>query len=160
MTALSPAHAATLADAILVLHVGIVAFVVLGMVLILLGGWRGWPWVRGFQWRLAHLLLMTFVALQAWLGELCPLTVWEHALRRRAGQATYGESFIEYWLSRLIFFEAPWWAFVAAYTGFAALVLVAWFTVPPRRPRKGRRSLMHRPPIRSRRDLRRSHKGK
>ena len=129
---LSPATAATLADAILVLHVGIVAFVVLGTALILVGGWRRWSWVRGFKWRLAHLLLMGFVMLQAWLGELCPLTVWEQALRRRAGQAVYDESFIEHWLSRLIFFEAPWWAFVAAYTGFAALVLVAWIKVPPR----------------------------
>lgn len=130
---LSPANAATLADAILVLHACIVAFVVLGTVLILVGGWRHWRWVHDFRWRLAHLLLMVFVALQAWLGELCPLTVWEQALRRRAGQVVHDQSFIEHWLSRLIFFEAPWWAFVAAYTGFAMLVLVAWVTVPPRR---------------------------
>ena len=132
---LSPANAATLADAILVLHVGIVAFVVLGMALVVVGGWRRWRWVHGFRWRLAHLLLMVFVVLQAWLGALCPLTVWEQALRRRAGQHVYDASFIEHWLSRLIFFEAPWWAFVAAYTGFAALVLVAWVKVPPRRRR-------------------------
>jgi hypothetical protein len=130
---LSPANAAALADAILVVHVGIVAFVVLGTALVLVGGWRRWRWVHGFRWRLAHLLLMAFVVLQAWLGELCPLTVWEQALRRRAGQRVYDASFIEHWLSRLIFFEAPWWAFVAAYTGFAALVLVAWVKVPPRR---------------------------
>lgn len=132
---LPPANAATLADAILVLHVGIVAFVVLGMALVVVGGWRRWRWVHGFRWRLAHLLLMVFVVLQAWLGALCPLTVWEQALRRRAGQHVYDASFIEHWLSRLIFFEAPWWAFVAAYTGFAALVLVAWVKVPPRRRR-------------------------
>ena len=130
---MSPASAATLADAILVLHVGIVAFVVLGTVLVLIGGWRRGNWVRGFKWRLAHLLLMIFIVLQTWLGELCPLTVWEQDLRRRAGQIAYDESFIEHWLSRLIFFEAPWWAFVIAYTGFAALMLVAWFKVPPRR---------------------------
>ena len=106
---------------------------VLGTVLILLGGWRGWRWVRGFKWRLVHLLLIAFVVVQTWLGALCPLTVWEQALRRRAGQVVYGESFIEHWLSRLIFFEAPWWAFVITYTGFAALVLVAWIKVPPRR---------------------------
>lgn len=135
MAALSPASAATLADAILTLHVGIVAFVVLGTALILVGGWRQWNWVRGFKWRLAHLLLMVFVVLQTWLGELCPLTVWEQTLRLHAGQSTYDESFIAHWLSRLIFFEAPWWAFVAAYTGFAALVLVTWFKVPPRRAR-------------------------
>jgi hypothetical protein len=89
--------------------------------------------VHGFRWRLAHLLLMGFIAVQAWLGALCPLTVWEQALRGRAGQHAYAESFIEHWLARLIFFEAPWWAFVAAYTAFALLVLGLWVTVRPRR---------------------------
>ena len=133
MDALSPATAALLADAILALHVGIVAFVVLGAVAILIGGVSGWRWVRGFRWRLTHVLLMVFIALQAWLGELCPLTVWEQALRGRAGQAVYQASFIEHWLSRLIFFAAPWWVFVAAYTAFAALVVVLWWRVPPRK---------------------------
>lgn len=130
---LSPATADLLADAILVLHVGVVAFVVLGEALILLGGLRGWTWVRNFKWRLAHVLLMVFIAAQAWLGELCPLTHWEQALRRRAGQAGYDGSFIEHWLARLIFFEASWWVFVVAYTGFAALVVATWFWVAPKR---------------------------
>jgi len=129
---MSPTLAAALADAILVVHVGIVAFVILGAFAIFIGRTR-WRWVRGLRWRLVHVVLMAFIALQAWLGALCPLTVWEQALRRRAGQATYGESFIEHWLSRLIFFDAPWWSFVAAYTAFAALVIAAWFLVPPRR---------------------------
>lgn len=133
---LPPTLAAALADAILALHVGIVAFVLLGALAIGVGAWRGWRWVRGFRWRLTHLLLMAFIAAQAWLGALCPLTVWEQALRRHAGQAVYAESFIEHWLSRLIFFEAPWWAFVAAYSAFAALIVLAWFGVPPQRRRR------------------------
>lgn len=133
LTALSPTHAAVLADVILVLHAGIVAFVVLGAVLIAIGGACGWRWVRRYTWRLVHLLLMGFIAAQAWLGALCPLTIWEQALRRQSGQAVYAESFIEHWLSRLIFFEAPWWAFVVAYTAFAGLVLLGWIKVPPRR---------------------------
>ncbi|MDI9237759.1 DUF2784 domain-containing protein [Lysobacter sp. LF1] len=133
MTGLPPAAAAIAADALLVLHVGIVAFVVLGAVAIPIGAWRGWRWIRRFRWRLAHVLLMGFIAAQAWLGALCPLTIWEQALRRRAGQPVYAESFIEHWLSRLIFFQAPWWAFVAAYTVFAGLVVLAWVKVPPKR---------------------------
>lgn len=133
MDALPPAAAAFLADAILALHVGIVAFVVLGQAAILFGAWRRWRWIRNFRFRIAHLALMLFIALQSWLGQLCPLTVWEQALRTRAGQAVYAESFIEHWLSRLIFFQAPWWAFVAAYTAFAALVLASWRLWPPQR---------------------------
>lgn len=90
MHALSPQFAAWLADAILVLHTGIVAFVVLGLVAILLGGWLDWVWVRNLWFRITHITLVGFIAAQAWLGELCPLTVWEQGLRRRAGQAAYG----------------------------------------------------------------------
>lgn len=133
LAALPPSLAGALADAVLVAHVGIVAFVVFGLVAVFLGGWRKWSWVRGLRWRTLHVLLMLFIAAQAWLGALCPLTIWEQALRRRAGQATYGESFIEHWLSRLIFFDLPAWTFVAAYTAVAALVLLAWWRVPPRR---------------------------
>lgn len=136
MNAISPSLAGLLADVILTLHVGIVAFVVLGEAAILLGARRGWRWVRNFALRAVHLALMVFIALQTWLGALCPLTEWEQALRRRAGGDAYSGSFIEHWLSRLIFFEAPWWAFVAAYTAFAALVLLTWRRVPPRKRRK------------------------
>ena len=76
---------------------------------------------------------MTFIAVQAWLGRICPLTLWEQALREQAGEQAYAESFIEHWLSRLIFFQAPWWVFVAAYTAFAVTVIACWFLLPPRR---------------------------
>lgn len=134
--ALWPAAARFLADAVLALHVGIVAFVVLGTLGILIGGLRGWAWVRDRRFRIVHLGLLLFIALQAWLGRLCPLTTWEQALRNRAGQATYGQSFIQHWLSRVIFFDAPWWLFVAAYSAFALLILACWWWLPPRRARR------------------------
>lgn len=132
MDRLPSSAAALLADAILVLHVAIVAFVVLGTLAILAGGPLGWRWVRGRGFRIAHLALMVFIALQAWLGRLCPLTEWEQALRLRAGQDAYGGSFVEHWLSRLIFFDAPWWTFVAAYTFLAILLAACWWLWPPR----------------------------
>jgi hypothetical protein len=124
--------AALLADTLLILHVGVVLFVVGLLPLILIGGALGWRWVRSFRLRLTHLALMVFIAAQAWLGQLCPLTVWEQNLRRLAGETVYRESFIEHWLSRLLYWEAPWWVFVAAYTGFAVLVAAAWRWVRPR----------------------------
>ncbi|MDH5835476.1 DUF2784 domain-containing protein [Luteimonas kalidii] len=132
---MTPAVAALLADAILALHVGVVAFVVLFTLAIVVGGPLGWRWVRAFALRATHLALMLVIALQAWLGRLCPLTTWEQSLRNRAGQATYGDSFIQYWLSRLIFFEAPWWVFVFAYSAFAGLVALCWWRWPPVRRR-------------------------
>src|SRR5690606_3924820 len=130
---MSPTLAGLLADALLGLHVSIVLFVVGLLPLVLAGGVVGWRWVRHFGLRLTHLGLMIFSAAQAWIGQVCPLTVWEQALRRTAGQGSYGESFIEHWLSRLLYWDAPLWVFVAAYTGFALVVLLAWWWVKPGR---------------------------
>lgn len=139
--ALPPTLAGHLADLVLALHVAIAAFAVLMLTAILAGGPRGWRWVRAPWLRWTHLALLAFVAVQAWLGRLCPLTVWEQALRRRAGQAGYEASFVGYWLSRVLFYEAPWWTFVAAYTVLVALAAWAWRRWPPRRgappPSKG-----------------------
>ena len=122
-----------LADAVLVLHAAIVAFVVLGQVAIVAGGLARRDFVRHRAFRLAHLGLVGFIVAQAWLGQLCPLTTLEQQLRAAAGDATYAESFVENWLARLLFFEAPWWAFVVAYTVFGAIVVASWVLWPPRR---------------------------
>lgn len=130
-----------LADAVLVLHVAVVLFVVGGLVVVVAGNWRHWRWVNHVGFRLAHMTAIGVVALQAWWGQHCPLTTLESWLRVQAGTAPYERSFIEHWLQRLIFYEAPLWVFAVAYTGFAALVLLAWWRYPPRRgPGTGRLS--------------------
>ncbi len=120
------------ADLILALHTGIVLFIVVGLVLIIAGGLRGWSWVRNPFFRLAHLAAIAVVVLQAWLGHICPLTTWEMALRARAGDATYAGSFIAHWLQAFLYYDAPPWVFAVAYTVFGALVVLAWFRVRPR----------------------------
>ena len=122
---------ALLADAVLVLHAAVVLFVVGGLVLVLLGNWRGWPWVNRPWFRLAHLAAITVVVAESWLGLTCPLTTLEWWLRARAGMAPYETSFIAYWLQTLLFYEAPWWVFALAYTVFGALVAAAWWRFPP-----------------------------
>jgi hypothetical protein len=121
------------ADAILILHVSFVAFVVLGLAAIYLGYWLSWPWVRNFWFRLWHLLAIAFVVLQSWLGAICPLTRWEQQLRAVAGAETYDGAFIAYWLHTLLYWEAPAWVFVVLYTAFGGLVVASWFVVRPRR---------------------------
>ena len=127
---------ALLADAVLALHVAIVLFVVAGLLYVLAGHRRRWPGARSLGLRLVHLLAIGVVAAQAWLGRLCPLTVWEMALRQRAGQVTYGESFMAHWLGRLLYWEAPGWVFTAAYTLFGLAVLATWWWLPPERRRR------------------------
>lgn len=120
------------ADLVLALHVAFVAFVLLGLMGILLGGLFCWRWVRNAWFRWAHLAAIAIVVAQASLGRICPLTTWEMALRQRAGGATYSGSFIAHWLESLLYYEAPPWAFTLAYTAFGLLVAAAWIWVRPR----------------------------
>lgn len=129
----SPSSFLLAADALLVLHTIIVVFVAAGLPLILLGGRFDWAWVRNWWFRLTHLLAIGIVVLQAWLGEICPLTIWEAELRMRGGDPGYDGSFIAYWLARLIYFDAPLWVFTLVYTVFGAAVVYAWLRIPPRR---------------------------
>lgn len=124
-----------LADGVLVLHLAFVVFVVLGLALIVAGGAAGWRWVRGRGFRFAHVGAIGVVVAQAWLGAACPLTRLEMWLRLQAGRGTgvYEGSFVQYWLQRLLYYEAPSWVFVSVYTLFGLLVMVAWWRYPPRR---------------------------
>ena len=120
------------ADLLLGSHVLIVIFIVGGQLLILVGGFAYWQWVRNPWYRAAHLAAMAVVVVQSWAGRICPLTTWEMALRSQAGDAVYSGSFVAYWLSRLLYHEAPVWVFAAAYSGFGVLVAASWFWVRPR----------------------------
>lgn len=122
-----------LADAVLVLHTVVVLFVVGGLVAIVAGNLLGWRWVNGRSFRLVHLMTIGVVVLQAWLGELCPLTVLESWLRVRAGQTGYATGFVAYWLHQVLYWEASMAVFALAYTSFGALVLLTWWRWPPRR---------------------------
>jgi hypothetical protein len=115
-----------LADAILVVHFAFVAFVVLGFLLILIGLFAHWRWIHNRAFRISHLVAIGVVVLQAWLEQLCPLTIWENKLRRAAGQTAYDESFVQHWLHKLLFYEAEPWVFTTIYTAFGALVLATW----------------------------------
>ena len=121
----------TLADAVLVLHASIVAFIVIGLLLILIGGFRNWTWTINPWFRVAHLVGIGIVVLQSWFGVLCPLTTLETWLRQQAGSLTYKESFIQFWLQEILFYQAPLWVFAMAYTAFGLLVLLAWLKFPP-----------------------------
>ena len=122
-----------LADAVLLIHFAIVVFVVAGLPAIVIGNWLRWAWVNACVFRVLHLAAIVVIAAQAWLGQYCPLTVLESWLRVQAGGAAYGASFVQHWLERLLYFNAPLWVFAVAYTLFAALVVLAWWFYPPSR---------------------------
>jgi polyferredoxin len=126
-----------LADAVLLLHFGIVLFVVGGLPVIVVGNICRWRRVNSFWFRLAHLVAIGVVVVQAWLGQVCPLTTLESWLRVQAGEPSYNQGFIEHWVQRMLFYQAPAWVFTLAYTAFGALVAVAWRLFPPRDGKRG-----------------------
>ena len=118
-----------LADALLVVHFLIAGFIVGGLVLVWIGALAGWSWVRNRSFRALHLAAIVFVAAEALLGQACPLTLWEDALRGGARP----DSFVGRWLYRLLYYDAPEWLFTLAYALWAGAALVTLRLVPPRK---------------------------
>lgn len=100
-----------LADAVLLVHLGFILFVVFGALLV-----ARWP-----------RLLPVHLAAAAWgfgievLGAICPLTHAENRMRLLAGESGYGGGFIDHYLLPLIY---PGEMTRALQIGLAAGVLV------------------------------------
>ncbi len=115
---------ADLAEAILACHLVIIAFNVLGLVVIPLGAWRGWRIVRIAWLRLLHLGLLAAVVAQAAAGRACILTIWQNRL---AGGGQTVTPLIMRWVERLIYWNLPLWAFAIIYA--VAFLYVAALSV-------------------------------
>ena len=79
-----------------------------------------------------HFAIVLFV-----VGGLLVIVVG--SLRTKSRESAYSGSFIEHWLQRLMYFDAPPWVFAIAYSLFGLVVLAAWWYFPPRSRRGGRR---------------------
>ena len=81
------------ADGVLLIHLLFIVFVVLGGAL----AFR-WRWVA-----FVHLPAAAWGVFVELTGRICPLTYLENDFRRQAGQAGYGESFIEHYLLNVVY---------------------------------------------------------
>ncbi len=87
-----------LADAVVVFHALFIVFTVLGGLLAL-----RWP-----KLALLHIPAAAWgVIVQVVVGGRCPLTPLEWYFRERGGEAGYGESFIDHYLTSLIYVDDP-----------------------------------------------------
>jgi Protein of Unknown function (DUF2784) len=77
-----------LADFVLILHAGFVAFVVLGALLVL--RWPRFAWI--------HVPVVLWGAGIEFLGAICPLTPLENHWRRLAGELGYPGGFVEHYV--------------------------------------------------------------
>lgn len=122
---------------ILVLHLGIIIFNVVGVVVIPWGAWRHWRWVRIFWWRALHLAALSVVALQAVLGRACFLTIWQSRLQEEAGREGFRAPFIQTWVNHQLFWNLPMTFFTVVYLLVWIYVIILWWKVPPVWPRRG-----------------------
>ena len=131
-----------LADAILLIHASVVAFIVGGAFYIWIGVWRGWVGIRSPLFRYVHIGAMLFVAAEAIMGLVCPLTLWEHALRGEQSNS----GFVADWVGRMIYYDLPGWVFSTAYVAFAVALIVTLILVPPGKTRAQRINPRRSPP--------------
>jgi hypothetical protein len=81
------------ADAVVLLHLAFIVFVVAGALLVL----------RDRRWAALHLPAALWGAYAELTATICPLTPLENALRQRAGAAGYEGGFVEHYLIPLIY---------------------------------------------------------
>jgi hypothetical protein len=81
------------ADAVVLLHLGFVLFVVAGGLLVF-----RWRWIA-----LLHLPAVVWAVLLEFYGWLCPLTPLELSLRGGGGQAGYSGGFIEHYILPVLY---------------------------------------------------------
>lgn len=115
---------------ILAIHLIIIGFNLFGLVAIPLGAWRGWRFVHGPRWRLLHIASLGVTALQALLGRICFLTLWQGVASEERGAAT---PLIMHWVNSLIYWPLPLWVFTLIYVLAFAYVLALLWLVPLRR---------------------------
>lgn len=82
-----------LADAVVILHLAFIAFVVLGGLFVLRAPWLAWLHVPAAAWG----------AIIEFFGLICPLTPLENRLRRAGGEEAYAGDFIEHYVMPLIY---------------------------------------------------------
>jgi glycopeptide antibiotics resistance protein len=116
-----------LADLVLGAHFAIAAFLVLGMVLIPLGAYWHWTWVRSRHLRQIHMGLMVLIAIEALFHITCPLTTLEAYLRK----STAPESFWADQLGKILYWDLPLEFFTILYGCCVVWALFLWKSVPP-----------------------------
>ncbi|MGZ0173761.1 MAG: DUF2784 domain-containing protein [Planctomycetales bacterium] len=120
------------ADATVCFHMAYVLFVVLGQAAVIVGAVCGWNWIRNTTFRLLHLLAISIVVVESWLGITCPLTTVEKYLRAKSGVTSDNGDFIANTVHDALFIECEPCVFTTMYSLFGLAVLVSLFACPPR----------------------------
>src|SRR4051812_14378737 len=123
------------ADSVLVIHLLFIVFTVLGGLLVLRWHWVAWLHLPAAAWG---------VIVQVVVGGRCPLTPLENYLRERGHEPGIGDSFIDHYLTSLIYVDDPPVWFHVALGIFVLAVNVTVYTILIRRLLRSRKARVAR----------------
>jgi len=118
------------ADAVLLVHLAFVVFVILGGALSL--RWPKLAWI--------HLPAVMWAALVELNGWICPLTPLEVELRRASGDAGYAGDFLEHYIVALLYPEGLTRAMQIGFGAAVVAINVVVYTIVARRASASRRT--------------------
>ncbi|MHB1657660.1 MAG: DUF2784 domain-containing protein [Burkholderiales bacterium] len=118
-------------SAVYVTHLLYSLVIIIGFILILIGFFAGWCWIRNFTFRLIHILMIGFVAVESMFNAECPLTWLEYKLMSLDGIKHSSMPFIAGIVDRILYYNFPIWLFNLIYIAFGLAVLIVWFAIPP-----------------------------
>lgn len=126
------------ANAIGVVHLAVVAFVVIGSMATCWGILRRRDWMRNFYFRIGLLAVVWLVAVDDLFEAPCPLTVLEEACRVAGHQAGMRGQFIPTLIYDKLNIDVPQDWYVAAHLSISVMLAAACIVSPPRWPSRHR----------------------
>ena len=114
-------------EIILLLHLLIFLFITLSFILIPIGYFQKWEWVKNKYYRSIHLILMGIISIETILGFMCPLTILENYFRddiKVDNKLTEIAHQILYW-------DLPNYQFIILYLVSFSYLIFLWFFFKP-----------------------------
>lgn len=121
-----------LADLVVIIHIAYVAYIVVGLLLILAGLWRKWNWIRNLWFRFTHLAAILIVFFELIFQAWCPLTVLELQFRSLAGQPVTEVTFVSRLMYYLLLGGLPASVTNSMYIVFTLIIAIIFVLAPPR----------------------------
>ncbi|HYT94839.1 MAG TPA: DUF2784 domain-containing protein [Gemmataceae bacterium] len=119
------------ADVMSAIHLTLMVFLIFGQLAIIVGIVFRWRWIRNPWFRWIHMAIILIVAVEALIDVNCPLTDWEHDLRRLGGAWGEEMTFTARVVRWLLFPDVSDSVLFGCYIGFALMVLLTFLLAPP-----------------------------
>jgi hypothetical protein len=121
---------ALLADVVIVIHFLYALTIIGGLVIVYVGKFLKWGFVKNATFRLIHLIMIMIVAFESIFHIECPLTYIEYKLLSLAKIHHQNTPFIAGFINKILFWNLPNEFFDILYIGLALVILMSFVFVP------------------------------